>query len=373
MGARLVVALLLGLAGCGRVHFDSLFDNVLVVSTTEDRLAGPDNAGSLDELDPGLTDLSLREALVIAGNTPGSDLITFDTDVFPEASPATIAIASQLPTLRSDVTVVDARGAGVIVGLAAPYTGPIVHVDGASCALRGMTFAGAITVNGGDLTIAYNAILDAPGDGIALVGVTGATLVGNRIERVAGDPIRAQMSSGLAIERNTIVIGDKLAGRGVRFETVTGSSVRDNIIDPGPAQLVSLFDSSDNEIVGNILDRGNIGVLLDGASQRNFIFRNVMIAPTEEPIVVLALATSNRIINNTFFQCLAGTSNSAPDTVEMNTLAADTGFVDPASYDFHITSALGIDQGVDIGQDMLPDRAERFLGAAPDLGAVETR
>jgi hypothetical protein len=57
----------------------------------------------------------------------------------------------------------------------------------------------------------------------------------------------------------------------------------------------------------------------------------------------------------------------------MNTLAADTGFVDPASYDFHITSAQGIDQGVDVGQDMLPHSSERFLGTAPDLGAVETR
>jgi len=372
MVARLVAVLCL-LAGCGRVHFDSLFDNVFVVSTTEDRLAGPDNAGSLDELDSGLTDLSLREALVIAGNTPGSDLITFDRDVFPPASPATIAIASELPALRSAATVVDARGAGVIVDVSAPFAGPIVSIPGTACELRGLQLRAGITATGADLTLTDNAILAAPGDGIVLTGVTGATLFANRIERVAGDPIRAQMSSGLAIADNTIVIGDKLAGRGIRFEAVTSSSVRDNVIDPGPAQLVSLFDSSDNEIVGNILDRGNIGVFLDGASQRNVVFRNVMIAPDEEPIVVLALATSNRIINNTFFQCLAGTSNSAPDTLEMNTLAADTGFVDPASYDFHITGAQGIDQGVDVGQDMLPHSSERFLGAAPDLGAVETR
>jgi len=347
------LALLVIVAGCGRLHFDGLFDNAFIVTTPQDRLAGPPTAASLDDLDPGLTDLSLREALTIAANTPGSDLVTFDRDVFPSGSPATIALASELPALVSAHTVVDARDAGVIIDVAEPYAGPLVRVSGTACELRGIRFlrsSGAITASGLDITISDN-----------------------RIEGVAGDPILAQASSNLTIERNTIVIGDKTSGRGVRLEGVTGSRVRDNVIDPGPAQLVSLFDSSDNEISGNILDGGNIGVLLDGASLRNRIFRNVVIAPSEEPIVILDTVTGTVILNNTFFQCLSGTSNSAADTVETNTLQADTGFADPASYDFHITSAQGIDQGTDVGQDMLPDRTERFLGAAPDLGAVETR
>ena len=86
-------------------------------------------------------------------------------------------------------------------------------------------------------------------------------------------------------------------------------------------------------------------------------------------------ATGNRVINNTLYMT-GGISDDAPDTQIENTLSSDvpSDFVDPDAYDFRLSADNpAIDAGVDTGLDLLPDSAERFLGDAPDLGAVETR
>ena len=187
-----------------------------------------------------------------------------------------------------------------------------------------------------------------------------------------GDPIFAIDTSDLTIRDCTIIISDKTLGRGLRLENTSRSLIIDNLVDPGPAQLISMQDSSDNEIIGNVLDGGNVGIALFGASSRNLIFRNVIMGSTDEAMFVDATAVTNRILNTTLFNA-AAISDSAPDTQIANTLDAATGFVAPVTYDFRLVPGNpSIDQGTDLGLDMLPDSPERFLGVAPDLGAVES-
>lgn len=82
---------------------------VLEVNTLEDRLE-----------DPGLTQpgpsLSFPEALWLARNRPGPDIITFDPQVFPAQAPATLLLTAR-HRLPSDLaeTCIDARNRGVVV------------------------------------------------------------------------------------------------------------------------------------------------------------------------------------------------------------------------------------------------------------------
>jgi parallel beta-helix repeat protein len=156
------------------------------------------------------------------------------------------------------------------------------------------------------------------------------------------------------------------------FEEVDRSHILDNFIDPGSARLIELETSSNNEIIGNTLDRGDVGIGLFGASTGNLVLRNI-ITMSAEAMYVDTAATGNRIFHNTMYMS-GSIGDASPDAQFVNNLEADQGFVDPAAFDFHlVVGNPAIDGGSDLGLDLLPDSPERFLGAAPDLGAVETR
>ena len=386
-------AALVVLAGCGRIGFDP-YDRFLV-TTALDRLAVPPGIASIDDLPAELDDLSLREALAIAANHPGPDRIEFDPDVFP----ATIALDSPLDVRGPDTTI-DGTGRGVTVELAAGFDGtlfelgdrtrlvglilhggtaPRVDIDSASnVEVVGNDFTApgstAIRINNArDVVLRTGTFVDTTGTAIVLDRATGITIDGVFITGALGDPIAATDSSNLVIQDTTIVIAPTGgSGRGVVFTRVTRSQILDNLIDPGPARLISLEDSSNNEIVGNILDRGDVGIGLFGASNANLVLRNVIAANVSEAMYIAATAGGNRILHNTLYMT-SEIVDGAADTELANNLEAAQGFVDPDTYDFRLAPGNpAIDAATDLGLDLLPDQPERFLGAAPDLGAVET-
>jgi len=387
-------AALVVLAGCGRIGFDPR--DRFLVTTAVDRLAVPPGIASIDDLPAELVDLSLREALVIAANHPGPDRIEFAPDVFP----ATIAVGSELDVRGPDTTI-DGTGRDVTVELAAGFDGslfrlrdrtrlvglilhggaaPRVDIDSASgVEVVGNDFtapgATAIRINNArGVTLHTGTIIDPTGSAIVLDRTVDVTIDAMFITGALGDPIEAIDSSDLTIRDNTIVIAPTGgSGRGVVFTRVTGSQIVDNLIDPGPARLISLEDSSNNEIVGNILDRGDVGIGLFGASNANLVLRNVIAANVGEAMYIGAAAGGNRILHNTLYMTSA-IVDGAVDTELANNLEAAQGFVNPDVYDFRLVPGNpAIDAATDLGLDLLPDLPARFLGAAPDLGAVETQ
>ena len=366
-------------AGCGRWGYGAQFDHAWTVDVFEDRMAGPATMGSPDELDPGAVGLSLREALVIAGNTPGTDRIGFSPRVFPRSAPITIAPGSPLPEVAGDGTSVDGTGAGVEIDATAS-AGPLVVITGDDVTVRGLTFRSAgedvIHLAGGHrVSIEDVTILDPAGRGIVLSSCSGVSILRARIERAGGDLISVTDCTDVTVAEAFMVIGDKDALRGINFLRVTDSRVIDNIIDPGEARLVNLADSSDNLIARNILDRGHAGVVLEGESHGNLVIQNSVISSTYDGVYVSSAATGNTVVHNTLFQCTTPIADGASDTVAANNLVSTeaSDFVDPVAYDFRLApGSPHVDAAEDLGYDCLPDRSERFLGAAPDLGSVES-
>ena len=355
------VALLLGLlVGCGRLGFDPDGPEVgqLVVTSPLDN-------------DPSDL-LTLREALVLANEDPLPNRITFD----PSILPASIQIATPL-VVDSAGTKIDAAGASVKVSGGANLTEALFLVTADGVTLEGLELNGlgaAIATTGTTgLVVRDCKLVDMGGDGVRLTGVAQAVVEGGRIERAGGDPIAVRMSSDVRVDGVFMVLTAKIGDvAGVRLEATSTTKIVNNIIDPGPARLVTLLDSSDNEISGNILDRGDVGVILLGASNRNTVIRNVVIEALTDSVLVEG--DNNVVVHNTFF-LTTPVIDSGTNTLEGNNFQsqAATDFIDPGSYDFRLaTGASAIDAATDMGYDLLPADPERFLGAAPDLGAVES-
>ncbi|MGE5185801.1 MAG: right-handed parallel beta-helix repeat-containing protein [Acidobacteriota bacterium] len=324
------------------------------MTITADRMAGPATMASIDDLPPGTVGLSLREALAIAANHAGPDQVVFDGSVFP----ATIAIDSEL-AVAGDATTLDATGAGVTIEPSPGYTGVLVHVTGTNAAVGGLALQGtadeAVRVD----TTSNVSITDCH------VAVTGAM------------PIHVIASSDVTIQRAFVALQAKTGTvYGIVLEGSTRAHVLDNIIDPGTAWMIDLQDTSQSEIRGNILDGADTGIVLFGASNNNMVFMNVAIAPAYHAVYVDTAPTGNVVLNNT---SLMAASSAFADvsgvTMMLNNLdsTSPADFVSPATYDFHLVAGSpSIDAASDVGQDMLPDSPARFLGAGPDLGAVES-
>jgi parallel beta-helix repeat protein len=349
----------------------------LIVTLAEDRMAGPPTMSSLADLAPGSVGLSLREALTIANHRPGSDVVAFDPAALPAGS--TILINSAL-VVGGDGTRIDAKGA-IAVGAATGYAGALIQVNGTGAVLDGLTLRGgtfgiqALAVGG--ITIRGLTIQDTLDHAIQLDSCSQVVVEDNRIERAGGDSLHLYSTTEALVQRNFVVLGAKTGTiAGFALEDVNRSRFLDNIIDPGEAHLIRLTNSSDNEIVGNILDRGESGIVLRGASNGNFVFRNVVTAPIYDSVFIEAPGANNKIINNTFYEA-SDVVDGGTGTMAVNNLVSDNSadFVDPKppAYNFHLVAGhAAIDTGADLGLDMLPAAPERFLGSKPDTGAVES-
>ena len=371
-----------------------------MVTTAEDRLAGPDSIVSKYDLDEGTKGLSLREAITMANNSPKTDLIIFDSEVFAQGASTEIVLGSALPTISDAFTTIDAGSNRVqvvaassaalrieasdvlIEGLAfvSSDLGSVLHVEAAeNVELRNNTFVSAGTAISGievdGLQIVGNDFRDAAADAITIAGATdlvvsfnhfedlgdralrvaeadSAIIENNALLHVGGTQMTIADSVGVDVQRNTIVIDNKTSQKGVRFEGVTDSRIADNFIDPGSAHLVSLSNSSDNFIEGNILDRGDAGVVLEGESARNMVFRNVIIGSAYDGIYVSSAALDNTVVHNTIHNASSALVFGNETVIEGNNLiTADEveedegeddeiepfeGYVDAAGYDFRL-------------------------------------
>lgn len=415
-------------ASCGRINYDGLWDRVFIVSTVEDRLAGPDTIASRFDLDPGTNGLSLREALTMANNSEGSNLIIFDSEVFADGGEAAIVLSTALPTLADEFTSVDASGRGVqivasdagafrveanntsIGGINFVSTGAtaVIAIEAASavdiCDNYFQTASTAIdATNANELSITGNEFRESIGDAIVVDTATNLVVLGNHFEdledralrvanietaaiddntllHVGGTQMTIADSTLVAVNRNNIVIDNKTSQKGVRFERVTDSRICDNFIDPGTAHMVSLDDSSDNIIEGNILDRGHAGVVLEGESARNMVFRNIIIESEYDGVYVSSTSDDNIVVHNTIHNASTALVFSSDTVTEGNNLITNdtdegfVGYVDVANYDYRLVpDSPHIDAGEELGYDCVPGSGELYWDAAPDLGAVETR
>src|SRR5262249_32980780 len=148
---------------------------------------------SIDELPPD-SGLSLREAITIAQNRAGRDRIVFDSEVFPVAQPATIALDSTLNVAGE--TTIDARATGG--GVELPATGSVFEIDGDDVTLRGMRVRGG--VRGIDVTNVSNirlerlAIESPTAEGIYVEGSSQTTIVDCVID--GAGPVALQVLQG---------------------------------------------------------------------------------------------------------------------------------------------------------------------------------
>ena len=415
-------------ASCGRVNYDGLFDDVFIVSTTEDRLAGPDTMESEDDLLDGALGLSLREAMVMANNTEDEDRIVFDEDIFSAEAAVAIALNSALPTVTGDNLIIDAServvklvaseetivrieadnvDVGGIDFLSANSISPVEVAGASNTVLRNNSYqsvasainatdtnqlqilesdfsnveADAITVaTSTSLTIADNNFEDLLARALFVTESQAVTVERNTLLHVGGDQMTFSDSSRILVSENSIVIDNKTSQKGVRFEQVTDSDITNNFIDPGTAHLVSLVGSSRNTIFGNILDRGHAGVVLEGESMENMVRGNIIIGSEYDGVYVASSALDNTVVHNTIHNARSAlvygneTVISANNLISDDTAADFVGYVDVDAYDYRLAPGnAAFDAGEELGYDCLPDFDELYWDAAPDLGAVETR
>jgi parallel beta-helix repeat protein len=398
-----------------------------VVSTLEDRLAGDETLASEFDLEPGSEGLSLREAVTIANNTPENDLIVFDDKLFKAGAASSIVLESTLPIVTGGGTVIDARANDV--SLVAEFGSAAINIEGTDIAVRNLNLVGSagcglldvlagqnVQIEGNrfetegsgiiaaevtELIIRGNTIVAASDDGINVSTSGGVTVEGNTMTnllgrgvvisdtsnvrvhsnqmiQVAEDQIVVRDGSSIDVAYNEIIINNKTTQKGVHFIRVDNSRICDNFIDPGEARLISLSDSNDNLIEGNILDRGDAGVALEGTSSGNMVFRNVIIESAYDGIYVSSTTDNNTIVHNTIHNASSAlVISDASNSIVGNNLVTDlnfAGYVDAANYDFHLApESEHIDAGELLGYDCVPGAAETYWGAAPDLGAVETK
>lgn len=419
--ARSFALLTLFAAGCGRIGFGAEFENLLVVDVASERMAGPSTMSSIDDLDPGTEGLSLVEALTIAANSPGSDLITFEPASFAGSA---LALTAPLPAITDAGTGIDGSGATVVIDAGGIAEASLeIAADGAL--IRGVSWTGTsgpairvgavdgarlidlsfdapagpavVALDATDLTVTGAEIVSPAGDGAVFEGVdrltvrdasftdignsalivrgsSSVSVTGSRFERGVAEMVDVSNSTLVTVADNVMVLGDKAVGRGVRFTGVSTGHIAKNLIDPGTAQLVNLTNSSDIAVEHNILDRGDAGVVIEGSSTRNLVFANIIIESAYDGIYIGGEPTETTVVHNTLYRCASPVVDDAADTFAANNLIADDGFVAPESYDFHLVDGNpAIDAGEDLGYDCVPGSSDRYLGAAPDLGAVETR
>lgn len=189
--------------------------DLLLVDSVDDTLEG---GGSLSTRSAAGQTLSLREALVLAANTPGPHRINFDASVFPAGGGSVIHVTDDpLPLIIAVAdTCIDARGRGVTVEFS--YQGTCENNCGwglgAGSQMTGLVIkgnSGAIIVSnaliaGNRFTINYLAIAVANGAQIGPWNVFGHGSYGVRLDFYFGlnPPLTRVTGNFFGVEPSTM-------------------------------------------------------------------------------------------------------------------------------------------------------------------------
>lgn len=200
---------------------------------------------------------TLRQALL---DVQSGDTITFDPEVFPPSTPATIYVSSELPNITQGNLTVDASNAGVIL-------------DGSNIQEGG--WASGLDISSDGNTIQGLQIVSfSPGAGVSLVGQA-------RKNTIGGD---RSIGVGPIGQGNLVSNGDigiRICGARTSFNTITG-----NLIGT---------DANAENAWGN-----DIGIRIENGASRNIIGPDNIIAYNSIYGVEIAAPNSfgNAIIQN---------------------------------------------------------------------------
>ncbi|MEX0642656.1 MAG: LamG-like jellyroll fold domain-containing protein [Pirellulales bacterium] len=240
------------------------------------------STGDTDDMNAGNGVTTLREAIRLTNANPGAEKIAFDTTVF--ATPQTIHLGSQLPTITDDLTIIgpgqhqltlDAgNGADNVFATGDGYR--ISNIDDGTAAkinveLSGLTLTGGDTVNGStgsngehggairsveNLTLINSTVSgNATGDG-------GSTLVFDSQGGFGGHGGAIYSNSGGLTIIGSVIKGNATGdgGEGIAPVTVGGSGGSGGGIFSRNGDLTVI----DSTISNNVLGNGNAGMAAPG-------------------------------------------------------------------------------------------------------------
>lgn len=211
-------------------------------------LAGTCTVTSTADSGPG----TLRTCLE---NAVSGDLINFDPGIFPPASPVSITVASDLPSITQGNLTIDASDTGVILdgSSVVPNLGEGLYVISDGNLVRGLQIFdfpgdGIEIYNGSNNTIADNVI---SGNGLTGVSIAGSSATGNR---VFGNRVGTDASGTMAIGGHPLC-GVRIGG-GARYNTIGGDTEDErNLISGNDDDGVCINDSGtmSNTVSGNYI------------------------------------------------------------------------------------------------------------------------
>jgi len=422
-----VVALVTTASGSSSAFSDYVISGstTLVVSTLVDELDGGEGIVTIAEAG-GVADLSLREAIILANNWIGPNVISFSPQVFPPAGEATIYLGSAfdgqgpLPLIRDAATEIDGAGAGVVLdGGRHPFpanTGALTF-NADDCAVRDITIrnynspGGACVYNRDEdrllvsgCTLQNCGGLDS-GAGVVISGSSsGNLIVGNSVS----NSHRAILTSDTS---NSVIDSNVLSSKGQDCVKLDLESNANTVIDNwifgcGDSGIELSSDSNSALIIGNrIYDCDAAAIVIGGgcdnvelvfntavASGRGMVvhggdavLRNNIVAHNNSSGIELGAEVEVTADHNLFFDNdgdgLSGSNaimaETEPDAgvYEALPLAPSDVVADPMLVDLPggvmTPGPAAVDVGMDLGYDRNGQAPGLFNGLAPDLGAVE--
>ena len=259
---------------------------VITVTTLDDELDDP-GAMSISDVG-GAGDVSLREAIVIANNTPGGDVIVFGIAEFPVSPPTVMFI-----------------GAGSAGSNPLPPLGNATCIDGDwRVLLNGSTLGtgNGLTLSGNGSEVSHLTILEFPGSGVMVTGSS------NHIHDIwigvtPGNNTLGNLGDGVTITSggsdNTVGPLARIAangGNGVYISGGTNNEIIGSLIGTTPMNLVA-----GNLDQGIRIEGGATGTRVGGLAP---VDGNTIVLNGSDGVAIIGTATTGTLIANNFIGTL---------------------------------------------------------------------
>jgi len=179
----------------------------------------------------------------VAGEV-GTDVITFDSGVFPVANANTITLTSSLPTITTDLTITGQGTPSLTVD--ANNTGLVFRMTSSTVSLNSLTVTGGTANTGGGIHAYTN----------SSVTLNNSTVSGNSAA-AAGGGIFARLSSSITLNNSTVSGNSAAGGGGIRANessiTLSNSTVSGNSANFGGGIFAasSSVNLSNSKVSGN--------------------------------------------------------------------------------------------------------------------------